>query len=63
MRSSTTVYRADGSPIEVVTLENEKSKALPTVGAITENLYETDKLVESKPVGFTPRASNSEPDK
>ena len=62
MRSSKTVFKKDGTPIEVVTLENEKDSHAP-VGSILENHYEMDKLVESRPILHLPRASQSKPDK
>ena len=62
MRSSKTVFKRDGTPIEVVTLENEKDVHTP-LGVGQENLYEVAKLVESAPQGLTPKASQSTPDK
>jgi hypothetical protein len=62
MRSATTVYRADGTPIEVVTVEAEKGAALPIVIA-GDNSYEKPKLVESKAAVFAPAVAQSEPDR
>ena len=62
MRSSTTVYRADGTPIEVVTIENRKTNA-PPVSVSAENKVEAEKLVESKPITFGVAAAKSEPDR
>ena len=62
MRSYTTVYRADGSPIEVVTVENEKSAAMPLTVAGT-NKVEERKLVENKALAFGPSIAASEPDR
>lgn len=62
MRSVTTVYRADGTPITVVTIENSKApkSPMPTAADIS---FEKEKLVESKPVGFGPSIHKSEPDR
>ena len=62
MRSYTTVHRADGTPIEVVTVENRKTNAVPAA-IPAENVVEKEKLVESKPIVFGPSAAKSEPDR
>lgn len=62
MRSCTTVYRADGTPIEVVTIENRKTTAAPASVA-ADIAYEKEKLVESKPQPFSLGVAKSEPDR
>ena len=62
MRTSKTVFKRDGTPIEVVTLENEKSAATPS-SAAQDIKTETVKVVQSTTLHLTPKASHSEPDR
>jgi hypothetical protein len=63
MRSVTTVYRKDGTPIPVVTIENDRGLKPPLPSPDNENKYKMEKLVQNNSNPFAPRASNSEPDK
>ena len=62
MRTFKTVYKRDGTPIEVVTIENEKS---PSVPASKEQDIKAEqvKVVQSTTLHLKPKASMSEPDR
>lgn len=63
MRSSTVVYRADGTPITVVTIENRKDAMPPLPTPDRENRYELNPVIENgaKPLG--PQVALSEHDR
>jgi hypothetical protein len=63
MRSSTTVYRADGTPIQVVTVENRKTTAEPAITAPAENKYKMEPAIENKQPILGPRIASSEHDR
>lgn len=63
MRSCTTVYRADGTPIQVVTIENRKTNAEPAASPTAENAYKMEPALENKQVLSGPRIASSEHDR
>jgi hypothetical protein len=62
MRSSRTVYRADGTPIEVVTVQNDHVASAPLASHEIQPV-EAQKLVENKSLTLNPSISQSEPDR
>jgi hypothetical protein len=62
VRSVTTVYRKDGTPIPVVTIENSNLPKDPLPVSI-ENKVEKDKLIENRSISLGPSIAKSEPDR
>lgn len=56
------VYRKDGTPIPVVTIENDRGLK-PPLSVSVENKVEQDRVVQSKPLSFGPLTIKSEPDR
>ena len=61
MRSVTTVYRADGTPIEVVTNHKAPIEASGPQASTSQNVKEPSTAVQNAPNPFAPIASEIQP--